>query len=165
MNFEVFVGLGSNLGDRDRNLRLGISRLGELGQILRISSVYETQPWGWEDQPDFLNAVCSLDPSFRDPELFFRELKRIEKETGRRSQERWGPRELDLDLLFWGDEVIATESLLVPHPHVADRRFVLTPLCQIAPDLKHPLTGLTVRQMLESCPDPKRVERWGDIHV
>ena len=165
MSLEVFIGLGSNLGDRVGNLQLGISRMGELGQILRISSIYETQPWGKEDQPDFLNVVCSLDPVLRDPELFFRELKRIEKEAGRRSQERWEPRELDLDLLFWGDEVMVSESLSLPHPHLANRRFVLTPLCQIAPDLKHPLTGLTVRQMLESCSDPKRVERWGDIHI
>jgi len=165
MSFEVFIGLGSNLGDREKNLRLGVSRLGELGRILRVSSVYETQPWGREDQPDFLNAVCSLDPILRDPELFFRELKRIETEAGRRFRERWGPRELDLDLLFWGDEVVATESLSVPHPHLADRSFVLTPLCQIAPDLKHPLTGLTVRQMLESCSDSGRVVRWGDIHL
>jgi len=165
MSLEIFVGLGSNLGDREKNLRLGVSRLGELGQILRLSSIFETQPWGKEDQPDFLNAVCSLDPILCDPEIFFQELKRIEREAGRRSQERWGPRELDLDLLFWGDEVIATESLSVPHPHLADRRFVLTPLRQIAPDLKHPLTGLTVRQMLESCPDSGRVERQGDIHI
>ena len=165
MSLEVFVGLGSNLGDRAGNLQLGISSLGQLGQILRFSSLYETEPWGREDQPHFINAVCSLHPFLRDPELFFGELKRIEKEAGRRSAERWGPRELDLDLLFWGDRIMTHESLSIPHPLLADRRFVLVPLCQIAPDLKHPLSGLTVHQMLESCTDPKRVEPWGEIQI
>jgi 2-amino-4-hydroxy-6-hydroxymethyldihydropteridine diphosphokinase len=161
MSLEVFVGLGSNLGDREAFLRYALARLSGLGRIRRTSSIYETQPWGRENQPDFLNAVCAVEPILADAERFLRELKQIETDAGRSSHERWGPRELDLDLLFWGGDMIATETLSVPHPRIAERRFVLIPLFEIAPDLTHPLTGLTVRQMLESCPDPGRVQLWG----
>ncbi|HEX7345010.1 MAG TPA: 2-amino-4-hydroxy-6-hydroxymethyldihydropteridine diphosphokinase [bacterium] len=161
MSLEIFVGLGSNLGDREAFLRLALSRMGGSGRIRRTSSIYESQPWGREDQPDFLNAVCAVEPNLADPEGFFRELKQIENDAGRSTHERWGPRELDLDLLFWGGDVIATEILSVPHPRLAERRFVLIPLFEIAPDLTHTITGLTVRQMLESCADPGRVRLWG----
>lgn len=163
MSLEVFVGLGSNLGDREAFLRFALSKMGGLGRIQRTSNLYETQPWGREDQPDFLNAVCAIEPILADPELFFRELKQIESDAGRNCRERWGPRELDLDLLLWSGKVIATETLSVPHPRIAERRFVLIPLFEIAPDLMHPINGLTVRQMLESCPDLGRVQLWGRL--
>ena len=163
MSLKVFVGLGSNLGDREAYLRFALSRMGGLARIRRTSSIYETQPWGREDQPDFLNAVCAIEPILADPEGCFRELKQIEQDAGRSTRERWGPRELDLDLLFWGGDMISTDTLSVPHPRIAERRFVLVPLFEIAPDLMHPINGLTVRQMLESCPDPGRVQLWGPL--
>jgi len=160
MRPEIWVGLGSNLGDREANLRFGLERFARLGKIHLRSSVYETEPWGQKDQPPFLNAVCSCYSPFDDPAAFWAALKQIEVEAGRIPGERWGPRTLDLDLLLWGNEVFSTEHLVVPHPGIAERRFVLIPLVEIAADLIHPVSGLTVRQMLERCPDRGAVRPW-----
>lgn len=150
---EVWVSLGSNLGDRRAHLHFGLKRIADLGSISRVSSIYETEPWGKKDQPAFLNAVCSLFPSAADPEGFWGALKVIEQNAGRTVTERWGPRILDLDLLFWGRLVVNTDSLTIPHPHIAERRFVLIPLAELEPDLMHPVSGITVRQMLDECGD------------
>ncbi len=128
-----------------------------------MSSIYETQPWGRKDQPPFLNAVCSLYPEEDDPHAFLDELKRRERQAGRTAGERWDPRVLDIDLLFWGDLLLATEHLIVPHPRLSERRFVLEPLVEVAPDLICPGIGLTLRELLDKCPDTSKVLRCGQF--
>jgi 2-amino-4-hydroxy-6-hydroxymethyldihydropteridine diphosphokinase len=158
----IFVGLGSNVGDRLGWLKFGLAGLEKLGQIQRVSDIYETEPWGRSDQPSFLNAVCSLTPREEDPEACLRVLKALEAAAGRESNEvQWGPRTLDLDLLFWESLIHSSDSLTIPHPRLHLRRFVLIPLLQIAPDLIPPGTGLTVQQVLDACPDRGSVQFWG----
>jgi 2-amino-4-hydroxy-6-hydroxymethyldihydropteridine diphosphokinase len=157
--------MGSNLGDRESWLRFGLQHLRALGRIQCLSSLYETDPWGKSDQAHFLNAVCSLFSAVNDPLVFLQSLKAIEAEAGRESTERWGPRTLDLDLLFWGDQIITTPELIIPHPQIAQRRFVLLPLAEIAPDLKHPVNGFTIKEMLSACPDQGAVQIVGSFNA
>ncbi len=166
MATEVWIGLGSNSGDRLSYLRLGLTRLAQAGDILRVSSVYQTEPWGKTDQPDFFNMVCSLSVDRRNPEAFWDLLKNIEEEVGRdRGGERWGPRRLDLDVLFWGEEVFQSPQLTVPHPRIPQRRFVLEPLVEISPHLRHPISGLTAQELLHRCPDSGKVIKLSRIEV
>ena len=142
-----YVGLGSNLGDREDNLRRALERLEELGP-LRVSSIRETDPVGMTDQPRFLNAVAELETDLPASELLKR-LLAIERELGRdRAKEvRWGPRTIDLDLLLHGGETIDEPGLTVPHPRLAERRFVLEPLHELDPELVLP-DGRAVRELL-----------------
>jgi 2-amino-4-hydroxy-6-hydroxymethyldihydropteridine diphosphokinase len=135
---RVFVGLGSNLGDRELNLRQALERLEDLGPV-RASSIRETDPVGVTDQPKFLNAAAELATDLSPAELLERLLE-IERELGRdrATERRWGPRVIDLDLLVFGEEEIDEPGLTVPHPRLADRRFVLEPLCELAPELRLP---------------------------
>jgi 2-amino-4-hydroxy-6-hydroxymethyldihydropteridine diphosphokinase len=144
---RVFVGLGSNVGDRLANLRAAVDALRTDGEIrfIRGSSVYETDPVG-PAQPDFLNAVLEIDTDLSALEIL-RRLKAIEERLGRLPRERWGPREIDLDLLVYGDRALDEEDVRVPHPEIANRAFVLVPLDEIAPDLEAPGLG-AVRSLL-----------------
>jgi 2-amino-4-hydroxy-6-hydroxymethyldihydropteridine diphosphokinase len=146
---RAFVGLGSNLGDREENLRRALARLGELGPV-RASLVRETDPVGITDQPKFLNAAAELATDLPPRELLERLLE-IERELGRdrATERRWGPRVIDLDLLLFGEEVIDEPGLTVPHPRLADRRFVLEPLCELNEDLALP-DGTRVQDLLGS---------------
>jgi 2-amino-4-hydroxy-6-hydroxymethyldihydropteridine diphosphokinase len=143
------VGLGSNLGDRELNLRRALQRLEELGTV-RASSFRETNPVGVTDQPKFLNAAVELATDLPPKELLERLLE-IERELGRdrATERRWGPRVIDLDLLLFGEEAIDEPGLTVPHPRLADRRFVLEPLCELNEDLALP-DGTRVRDLLAS---------------
>jgi 2-amino-4-hydroxy-6-hydroxymethyldihydropteridine diphosphokinase len=134
----AYIGLGSNLGDREGNLRAALGRLAELGEV-RVSSFRETDPVGVTDQPRFLNAAAELSTELLPRDLLDA-LLAIERDLGRdRSREqRWGPRTLDLDLLLYGEEVIDEPGLAVPHPRLVERRFVLEPLYELAPDLVLP---------------------------
>jgi 2-amino-4-hydroxy-6-hydroxymethyldihydropteridine diphosphokinase len=149
MAARVFVGLGSNLGDRELNLRRALERLEELGPV-RASSFRETDPIGVTDQPKFLNAAAELATELPPAELLERLLE-IERELGRdrATERRWGPRVIDLDLLLFGEEAIDEPGLTVPHPRLADRRFVLEPLCELNEDLTLP-DGTRVRDLLGS---------------
>ena len=161
---EVWVGMGSNLGDRLSLLQFSLGHLRRLGSVQRLSGIYETEPWGRPDQPAFLNAVCSLIPLVEDPALFLAELKALEILAGRDPDApRWGPRTLDLDLLFWGHLVYKTDRLTIPHPSLSERRFVLVPMAEVAPDLIPPGTGLTVKQLLDACPDHSSVRFFGNF--
>ena len=144
---RTFVGLGSNLGDRERNLREAVERLRKIG-VVRLSTLRDTDPVGVADQPNFLNAVAELSSELPARELLDRLLE-IERELGRDrgKEERWGPRTIDLDLLLYGDEVIDEPGLTVPHPHLAERRFVLEPLHELAPELVLP-DGRRIKDLL-----------------
>ncbi len=148
MPHEVYIGLGTNLGNRQANLRQAIELLPPAVQVLRELPVYETTPWGVLDQPDFLNMVIAADTDL-SPHRLLGELKRIEAEMGRKETVRYGPRLIDLDILFYDDEVIDLPSLIVPHPRLHERAFVLAPLNDLIPEKVHPLMGKSVQTMLE----------------
>jgi 2-amino-4-hydroxy-6-hydroxymethyldihydropteridine diphosphokinase len=139
----AYIGLGANLGDREAAIRAAAELIG----VDRLSSIIETEPWGYEDQPRFLNAVAELDTEL-PPRLLLELLLEVERLLGReRSGPRYGPRTIDLDLLLYGDERIDEPGLEVPHPRLHERRFVLEPLAELAPDLEIPGWG-TVREAL-----------------
>ncbi len=161
---EVWVGIGSNVGDRNEHLEFAVRELAKLGKIARLSSIYETEPWGRKDQACFLNAVCALSVEDLDPFLFLEIVKGIESKAGRESDSsKWGPRSLDIDLLFWGDEVVDTDQLIIPHPEICSRRFVLVPILEIAPDLVHPTTGKKISEILANCEDKCEVSKTGSF--
>jgi 2-amino-4-hydroxy-6-hydroxymethyldihydropteridine diphosphokinase len=147
------IGFGSNLssewGDREANLREAIRRMGQLGEVRAVSSFFDTAPVGYTEQPRFLNGTMLLETALEPLDLM-RELLAIELAMGRdrTAAPPKGPRVIDLDLLLMGDVVMNRDGLTLPHPAMAERRFVLEPLAEIAPEMLDPLSGLTVRQML-----------------
>ena len=146
MNELAFVALGSNLGDRQAYLESGLAALAALAgvELHKTSSVYETAPVGYTDQPFFLNAAAALRTTLSPEELLLG-LQEIEARHQRQRQVHWGPRTLDLDLLLHGQRTAHSPALQLPHPRMLDRCFVLAPLCEIAPDLCHPCTGRPLR--------------------
>jgi 2-amino-4-hydroxy-6-hydroxymethyldihydropteridine diphosphokinase len=154
----VIVLFGSNLGDRERVLYAAQKRLAELlGSPLSISSWYETAPWGNTNQPSFLNFIAAY-KNDAEPSEILRVLLSVEQELGRIRAEPWGPRSIDLDLLFVGNRIITSTELLLPHPGIPDRRFTLIPLCELFPDAIHPLNHQSIRRLLEQCNDTTAVQ-------
>lgn len=145
----AYVGLGSNLGDRRGRIREALRRLDRIAgvRVRKRSRIIETDPVGKTDQPRFLNAVAEVETRL-DPLPFMRRLLDVERSLGRVRREKWGPRTIDLDLLLWGDRSISTKTLTLPHPRMAERRFVLGPLAELCPGRKVPGTGRTVRGLL-----------------
>ena len=143
----VYLALGTNLGNRLENLKQAIAALPPQMDVKAKSSVYETPPWGYEDQPKFLNQVVKA-TTYLDPQPLLKHLKRLEVALGRQESFRNGPRLIDLDLLFYDDLVLNSEALTLPHPRLHERGFVLLPLMDIAPDLVHPVTKKSVRDMV-----------------
>jgi 2-amino-4-hydroxy-6-hydroxymethyldihydropteridine diphosphokinase len=149
---HVFIGMGTNLGDRAGQLREAEARLARIFSELRVSRVYETEPWGVTGQPRFLNRVAEGETTLAPQELL-NTLQAIEREMGRVRGMRYGPRIIDLDILFYDDVSLKTEGLEIPHPRLQERRFVLVPLAELAPELRHPVLNQTVRELLEQLPD------------
>lgn len=145
----VYLGLGSNLGNRQRNLRAALRRLEPLVRVEAVSSLYETDPVGPQDQPEYLNVACRGVTGL-SPQALLRHIEEVERELGRRLGSHMGPRLIDIDLLLYGDDVISESELRVPHPELANRAFVLTPLAELAADLRHPELGETMRSLAEA---------------
>ncbi|MCI0446540.1 2-amino-4-hydroxy-6-hydroxymethyldihydropteridine diphosphokinase [bacterium] len=145
----VFLALGSNLGDREANLRNAINALPPMVNVVRESPIYETEPWGFEDQPKFLNQVVEAETDLPPFELLSY-IKKIETELGREPTFRYGPRLIDLDILFYDNLIIRRPTLTIPHPKLHERSFVLTPLADLAPDFMHPVLHKTIQQLLKN---------------
>lgn len=144
----AYLSLGSNVGDRQRFIEEAIRRLGSPDlKVLRVSSIYETEPRDVRNQPWFLNLVVEAETSLL-PRLLLARVRRIERELGRKRAVSKGPRTIDVDILLYGHFVIGSTDLTVPHPRMAERRFVLEPLCELAPELRHPVLRRTMRELL-----------------
>ncbi|SEJ68541.1 2-amino-4-hydroxy-6-hydroxymethyldihydropteridinediphosphokinase [Dyadobacter sp. SG02] len=155
----VFLLLGSNLGDRPQVLAAAREAIADLaGSITSQSAIYETEPWGITYQPAFLNQVLEISTSLL-PEDLLRIILNIEHDLGRVRYERWGARVIDIDMLYFGQVIMDSARLTLPHPRIQDRRFVLAPLAEIAPDFLHPLLQKTSTQLLEQCPDTSAVSK------
>lgn len=144
----VYIALGSNLGNRAANLEAAIAALPPAVSVICRSAVYETDPKYITEQPAFLNMAVFGDTRLQ-PEALLKHLKAIERELGRAPAARYGPRLIDLDIIFFGDRVIESVGLSIPHPRMAEREFVLKPLCDLAPEMRHPITGDTMLNLLE----------------
>ncbi len=155
----VYLSLGSNLGDREGNLREAVARLeGQGVHVERVSSVWETEPVEVRDQPWFLNLVVEGTTDVL-PKMLLARLRKIEAELGRKRTRPKGPRTIDIDILLYGSAVIEAPGLTVPHPAMPERRFVLEPLAELAPELRHPITGRSVREMLAGVQDQRVIRR------
>ncbi len=144
----AYIGIGSNLGNREENCRKAITLLtGKSIKILKCSSLYETEPWGVKEQPEFINMAVEIETHMEPLELL-RAIKEIENGMGRREGLRWGPRVMDLDILLYDDLILRTQELEIPHPRLRDREFVLKPLSEIAPDKIHPLFKKSIKNLL-----------------
>lgn len=157
----VLLSLGSNMGDRLKNLQQAVAMVNILAAVplsIKCSAVYETAPWGNTDQPAFLNAVISFETVLTPSQLLEKMLSG-EKMMGRVRDEKWGPRIIDMDILYYGEQVVEQDELRIPHPQLAARRFVLQPLCDLAPGLVHPLLKQTNSELLRICPDTLDVHK------
>lgn len=154
-----FLLLGSNQGDRSKNLSQARLLLGNLtGTVTCTSGVYQTAAWGMEEQPDFYNQVLKIESTLA-AEGFLKIIHRIESDMGRIRSTKWGPRIIDIDILFAGSQRIRSSELTIPHPGIPERRFTLVPLHEIAPEFIHPALNKSIRQLLAECKDPLTVTR------
>ncbi|HXF15001.1 MAG TPA: 2-amino-4-hydroxy-6-hydroxymethyldihydropteridine diphosphokinase [Terriglobales bacterium] len=158
MKKVVYLSLGSNVGDRAANLKAAIEKLGELGNVVAVSSSYETEPVETSPQPWFLNCAVKLDTE-KMPRQLIAAILNIEKEMGRQRRQPKAPRTIDIDILLFGSSVIELPSLTVPHPRMHERRFVLEPLAEIAAEARHPVFKRTIRELRDALPAGQLVKK------
>lgn len=156
---EVYLGLGSNLGNRQEYLSEALRLLSGRLQVKKVSSIYETEPVGNKEQPRFLNQVCQVYTWLAPAELLVL-AKGIEMKLGRTGGGSDMPRPIDIDILLYGDQVIDTPELVIPHPRLTERAFVLNPLAEIAPDLVYPVSGKTVKELIKALTEVQGVFKW-----
>ena len=154
----VYLSLGSNMGDRQGNLDKALDYLSQRLRMGKVSSIYDTEPVGNTNQPRFLNLACQVFTRLAPMELLTL-VKGIEIKLGRPPGSSNGPRPIDIDILFYGDQVVENPELVIPHPRLAERAFVLAPLAEIAPDLVHPVSSKTVKELLDSLSEKQDVVR------
>jgi 2-amino-4-hydroxy-6-hydroxymethyldihydropteridine diphosphokinase len=156
---EAFIGLGSNLGNREENLRRALRLLKERMTLIKVSSIYESEPMYVKGQPWFLNAVAKFETNL-EPLALLEFLQGVEKRLGREKTMKYGPRSIDLDILFYGDQKMKIDNILeIPHPLIQERRFVLLPLSEIDPDYKHPTLWSTIGALLGNLKSNEQVEK------
>ncbi len=158
MKKTVYLSLGSNLGDREANLRRAIEALGGLGTVTAVSSFYETEPVEFVAQPWFLNCAVAVETELM-PKQFLARVQALEQALGRRRVKPKGPRTIDVDILLFGNAVVNVPTLTIPHPALHERRFVLEPLAEIAPEVRHPVFKRTVRELRDALPAGQAVRR------
>ena len=159
MKTPILLSLGSNLGDRDGNLRTALEQLEEAGiSVTRRSSLYETEPVDLQEQPNFVNLACEV-KTHLSPDQLLETCLAVERKMGRKRRQKWGPRTIDIDILFYGHEIIDQPRLRIPHPRLRQRRFVLIPLEETHSSFRDPETGKTVTQLCSLCPDRSWVRR------
>lgn len=152
MKGGIYLLLGTNLGDKRLNLKRARDKISRHSSILRTSAIYQSKAWGKTDQPEFYNQVIEIDTSLSSEDLLIRLLS-AEEEMGRKRIEKWGPRLIDIDILLYRQDVVNLPQLTVPHPEIANRRFTLLPLYELAPGLMHPVLQKKVSELLQACPD------------
>lgn len=156
---QAYLLTGGNMGNRRENLAKAFESIKkDCGPVLKASSIYETAAWGKNDQPSFLNQVLEIEMALTPPQLL-KTILHIEEKIGRVRQEKYGPRIIDIDILLFNDEVHQLPMLKIPHPQLQNRRFVLAPLAEIAPDLIHPVLKKTIAELLAICPDKLAVKK------
>lgn len=143
---QICLSLGSNIGDRENFIKSAIELLKMKVVVQKISSLYETAPWGKTKQPNFLN-ICLVGETDLEPDELLEFIHETETHVGRTPSFKWGPREIDIDILFYDHQIVKAESLIIPHPHLEERAFVLVPLAEIAPKYKHPVLKKTIDQL------------------
>jgi 2-amino-4-hydroxy-6-hydroxymethyldihydropteridine diphosphokinase len=156
MQTEVVLSLGGNKGDREKLLFRAVEGLNDHFQLLKVSKIYETSAWGGVAKGDFLNQIAVISTE-KDPEEVLEIIQEIELDLGRTREEPWGDRTMDIDILFFGNQVIDTDQLKIPHPFIPNRKFVLVPLAELFPDNIHPILKKTSVQLLEDCEDTSEV--------
>ena len=157
----AYISLGSNMGDRLQYLKTAVAQIGlKLGKVVTASKVYEAAAWGYTKQPDFYNQVIEIQTTLSPAQLLDGCLE-IEKSLGRTRTKLWGERTLDLDILLYDDRSVQLETLKIPHPYLHLRKFVLVPICEIAPDLLHPILELKMSRLLEKCTDELDIKPLG----
>ncbi|KPJ56737.1 MAG: hypothetical protein AMJ42_05000 [Deltaproteobacteria bacterium DG_8] len=158
MNNIAYIGIGSNQGDKYKNCTLAIENIGvcERNRLIKQSSFYQTEPWGYREQDDFINLIIKIQTSFSPLDLLFF-LQGVESKLRKKKNGKWGPRTIDLDILFYNDQKFESPQLTIPHPLLHQRGFVLLPLKEIAPHLTHPVFNQTISQLLDRLNDDKGV--------
>jgi 2-amino-4-hydroxy-6-hydroxymethyldihydropteridine diphosphokinase len=162
MRKRVYLSLGSNVGDREANLRAAVERLQKIGTVGPLSSFYETEPVEFTAQPWFLNCAVLLETE-KMPRQLLKALLDVEREMGRRRMQNKGPRTIDIDILLFAGSVVETKGLTIPHPALHQRRFVLEPLAEIAPDVRHPVLKKTIRELRDELPPGQTVRKLREV--
>lgn len=164
MSSVVYLGIGTNLGDREKNISDSLDLISRfIGEVISMSSVYRSEPWGFRSDSDFLNMVAAVETSL-NPYRLLETVHKIEERLGRiRGSVQYIPRIIDIDILLYGRKVINEQALKIPHPLIAERRFVLVPLCEIIPDLRHPVLNKSYSELLNECKDQRKVVKVGTL--